>query len=230
MSQSTPSPEPSSPFARPSEAVVFLRLERLCQEAGGRYLLPMPKLARICGLSVGTTNRAVLGLSRRGLIRYQRGYNQARPSLFEVSPEGRAKCADDAAAQLKISPPPTNDNVNHDLLLEFIYRYDKGVFPKQNGQSTSVPLDLGGQFINWIADKLDDLKNLALYRSYCQKFSAVLILNAFQKAMATPQSKIRVSRGALFNFLVKHYARKQQNNPSAGHQAREETDGNSRPL
>lgn len=216
MIPSASTTEQAPPFERPSEAVVYWTLERLCGGAGGRYMLPLPKLARACGLSVSTTNRAVLRLASRGLIRYRRGYNQARPSIFEISTDRGAKWPQDTTARLKTSPPPANDSINYDLFLNSIYRYDKGVVPKQDRESSPVPPDPVGQFAYRLAEELGDLKNLALYRSYCQKFPVGVILNAFQRAKATAQSKIKVSRGALFNFLVQLYARKHQDNPNPG--------------
>ena len=59
-----------------------------------------------------------------------------------------------------------------------------------------------------IARELNDLKNLALYHSYCRRFSLQIILKAYLRALVPPDEKIRVSRGALFNHLCQHYAQR----------------------
>ena len=205
-------------FERPSEAVVFWTLENLCRGAGGRYMLPMRKLARLCGLSVNTTNRAIRVLAKRGLIVYRRGYNQSRPSIFEISTGGKpdtgATLSADAIARPKIETPPPIDTLS-DLSLGYLYPNDiREVAHRQNGDS--VPRDPAGRFAYQIADGLGDLKNLPLYKNYCQKFPAGVILNAFHRAKETPLHKIKTSRGALFNFLVQLYAKRRNHNDHPG--------------
>ena len=62
-----------------------------------------------------------------------------------------------------------------------------------------------------IAKELGDIKNLALYLSYCKKYPENLIIRAFQKVNEIPISKIKKSRGALFNYLIQKYAREKTN-------------------
>ena len=205
-------------FERPSEAVVFWTLENLCRGAGGRYMLPMRKLARLCGISVNTTHRAIRVLAKRGLIVYRRGYNQSRPSIFEISTGGKADTGANLSAEVtarpKIGTPPPIDTIS-DLSLRYLYLNDiREVAHRQNGDS--VPRDLAGRFAYRIAEGLDDLKNLPLYKNYCQKFPAGMILNAFHRAKETPLNKIKTSRGALFNFLVQLYAKRRNHNDNPG--------------
>ena len=63
-----------------------------------------------------------------------------------------------------------------------------------------------------IARELNDLKNLALYHSYCRRFSLQIILKAYLRALAPPDEEIRVSRGALFNHLCQLYAQREKRN------------------
>ena len=62
-----------------------------------------------------------------------------------------------------------------------------------------------------IAYKLNDLANIPLYISYANKYPESLLRKALGEALEIPLSKIRKTRGALFNHLVQKYAK--QSNP-----------------
>ncbi len=222
-------------FERPSEAVVYRNLVDLCAGTGGLFQVPLRQLARHCSLSVSTTNRAVLALARRGLIRYRRGANQSRLSTFEV-PAGR----DNRSPGREKSPPPATPggaNVSRpgtaapkigtppaivtksDLPTNHLCPCDMGeVFNRSEysdpGQSPAE------RFAQHIATALGDLKNLPLYKSYCHRFPVGVILNAFFRAKETPASGVKKSRGALFNFLVQLYGRERNQHQGPGHPAR----------
>ncbi len=192
-------PTPFVKFNRPSESVVYRTLEDLCKGTGGRIKMSLSDLAQHCGLSISTTNRAVLDLTKRGLILYYRGYNQSRHSVFEV-PAGREKLLAKTTAQSKIGIPQPNDSDSDSVLHVNAGDDDIGeVVHKQNVESGDTPED---RLAYRVADGLDDLKNLALYRSYCRRFPVEIILNAFARAKEPEPHKIKKSRGALFNFLV----------------------------
>ena len=57
-----------------------------------------------------------------------------------------------------------------------------------------------------ICQTLGDLDNLPLYLSYIRKYSPKIIQMAFDAARELPANKIKKTRGALFTYLVKHYA------------------------
>lgn len=173
-------------------------------------MLPLPKLARHCGLSVSTTHRAVLSLAKRGVIGYRRGFNQSRPSIFEIPlsvPKDREeKLPAETTAQPKIGIPNPSDS---DCILYNIPLGDKDdigeVVHKQKAGSENEAQE---RLAYRVADGLGDLKNLALYLSYCRRFPAEMILKAYVRAKEPHPDKIRVSRGALFNFLVQLYAKR----------------------
>jgi hypothetical protein len=54
-----------------------------------------------------------------------------------------------------------------------------------------------------LARDLDDLPNLACYISLTKKYPEYLIRRTLAVVKAVPQNKIRKSRGALFNFLIR---------------------------
>jgi DNA-binding transcriptional MocR family regulator len=206
MHPTSQSINPLPDFERPSEAVVFWTLENLCAGAGGRFMLPLPKLARHVRLSLGTTKRAVASLSKRGLIRYRRGFNQFRPTIFELPPAYTEVMGDksrgeelsqEATAGSKIARPNPSDKsgITKDISIGDI------------NDGEVVHREAMERLAYRIADGLGDMKNLALYRSYCRRFPAGVVLKAFVRAKEPTPDKIRVSRGALFNFLVQLYAK-----------------------
>jgi hypothetical protein len=215
MTQAKPQSKAIPRFERPSEAVVYWALENLCEGAGGRYMMPLPKLAQRCGLAVSTTNRAVLSLTKQGLIQYHRGYNQSRPSIFEIplsqSHRGeKVSSKRTARPKIGILNPNDSDSINN------ISIGDNDIADavhKQNEESESTK---GERLACQVADGLDDMKNLRLYQSYCRRYPADIILKAFARAREPSPDKIKKSRGALFNFLVQLYGGKQKHNPGSG--------------
>ena len=60
-----------------------------------------------------------------------------------------------------------------------------------------------------LARALDDLPNLACYISLTKKYPEYLIRRTLAVVKAVPQVKIRKSRGALFNYLIKKHGNHQ---------------------
>lgn len=60
-----------------------------------------------------------------------------------------------------------------------------------------------------ICEALDDQDNLPLYLSYVRRYPPRIIQRAFNEARKLPENKIKKTRGALFTYLVKHYAEDQ---------------------
>lgn len=58
-----------------------------------------------------------------------------------------------------------------------------------------------------ICNAFKDEKNCPLYLSYVRKYPLGIIKRAFDEAARLPPHKIRKTRGALFNYLVKRYAK-----------------------
>jgi hypothetical protein len=210
MQQSSSLP-PLPDFERPSEAVVYWTLENLCGGAGGRFMLPLSKLARHVRLSLGTTKRAVASLSRRGLIQYRRGFNQFRPTIFEfpsaytkvsVDKSRGEELSQETTARPKIARPNPNDKSSITTDLSLGDNNDREVVHRPD-QAEAVD-----RLAYRVADGLGDMKNLGFYRSYCRRFPADMILKAYVRAKEPHPDKIRVSRGALFNFLVQLYAKR----------------------
>lgn len=201
-----PSPlQPFPDFERPSEAVVYCALEGLCRGGGGRITLPLPKLAEHVRLSLCTTKRAVTSLTKRGLIGYRRGQNQHEPSVFEMPP-GAVEAVPTEAVERPIIARPSNSDVLANPE-ELLFGDDIDQVVDQEYAKHRELDEAEERLACRIADGLGDLKNLKLYRSYCRRFPADMILKAFVRAKEPTSHQIKVSRGALFNYLVQHYAK-----------------------
>jgi len=57
-----------------------------------------------------------------------------------------------------------------------------------------------------LAQALHDLPGFPLYLSYARKYPESLLRETVGRVREVPASKIKTSRGALFNFLIQHHA------------------------
>jgi len=57
-----------------------------------------------------------------------------------------------------------------------------------------------------LAEALDDRRSLPVYLSYARKYPESFLRNILGNVKEIPISKIKKSRAALFNFLIKKYA------------------------
>ncbi len=62
-----------------------------------------------------------------------------------------------------------------------------------------------------LAEKLNDYEGIALYISYAKKYPESLLRGVLGEVMEIPDEKIKKSRGALFNHLVKRYGQENYN-------------------
>lgn len=103
--------------------------------------------------------------------------------------------------QMEIAPHPNDitikkDLLNNDIDNKYFMESDFKDFKPKNKRER-LALDL--------AEALDDLKGLALYLSYSKKYPEYLLRKVLGEVMEIPPEKIKKSRGALFNHLVKIY-------------------------
>jgi DNA-binding transcriptional regulator YhcF (GntR family) len=68
-----------------------------------------------------------------------------------------------------------------------------------------------------ICQAFKDEKNLPLYLSYVNQYPIEIIKKAYQESIKLPSNKIKKTRGALFTYLVKHYAAKKYYTQNHGH-------------
>lgn len=65
-----------------------------------------------------------------------------------------------------------------------------------------------------IAAALEEPDNQPYFEELCRRYPAHIIQRSLEEARAVPAEKIKKSRGALFAFLVKKYAREEQSSAS----------------
>lgn len=59
-----------------------------------------------------------------------------------------------------------------------------------------------------LAEGLSDRANLGFYLSVCRKYPEGLLRKIYSQVKEIPSEKIRKSRGALFNYLLQNYDKK----------------------
>lgn len=59
-----------------------------------------------------------------------------------------------------------------------------------------------------LAEGLNDKANLKFYLSVCRKYPESFLREIYGQVKEIPESKIKKSRGALFNYLIQKYDKK----------------------
>jgi hypothetical protein len=82
------------------------------------------------------------------------------------------------------------------------------MYPEPTPNAAAPPADdsLNDLAADAIAAALSDRTNTGFYRSCLRRYPLKAIRVAFQEAVTLPEARIRKSRGAYFNYLVKRIA------------------------
>ncbi len=89
--------------------------------------------------------------------------------------------------------------MNNDKEIENDIRNERKLNPLLVGKEEVLAKEL--------AIGLADTKNLKYYQSVVKKYPEHLLLNIFDKVRNIPESKIRKTKGALFNYLVQKHGK-----------------------
>jgi hypothetical protein len=69
-----------------------------------------------------------------------------------------------------------------------------------------------------IAQGLGEEEYLPVYQRLVRRYPEGLVRRAYEKTLEVPAEKIRKSKGAIFNYLLKQYARKKRlDDPDSSH-------------
>ncbi|RKZ28716.1 hypothetical protein DRQ36_10040, partial [bacterium] len=79
---------------------------------------------------------------------------------------------------------------------------------KKNDIDRGIPKKLTPEYI---AEAFDDEDNIAFYVFAFENYGKRIIRKAFERVQYLPSSKIKKSRGALFNYLLKKYEQNKKN-------------------
>ncbi len=172
-------------------------------------------LANLSGLSGSTIAKSVGELCRKGHILYKSGDNQHRLSEFKIGktvaglgfgianeknsetgdPLRKAKKGHCHAEKLEGASIPNKNLYNFD-----IEAFKGGKSPKTKEEVLAKE----------IAHTFNDMEGIGLYLDYCRRYPEYVIRRAYGEVKELPDTAIRRSRGALFNYLVQKYAKEQQ--------------------
>jgi len=98
-------------------------------------------------------------------------------------------------------------NLKNDLCDDVAYK------PNERGFTLIGASILQEVLAQELAAGLNDATGIYLYRSYAAKYPEWLLRKALAEVEALPQERITKGRGALFNYLVQHYAKGVTENP-----------------
>ena len=203
-----------------SELKVYVALTILAGPERRPVRQSLSELGEVSGLSTGTVSKAVGELCRKGHISYEAGDNQHSSSVFEITrPLAglRFGMADEGDAPGEI--PRT--------------QAENGTCSPKNEQGApisnrdSLNLDIGSgrgrayktreqALAEEIARTFNDVEGIALYLDYCRRYPETIIRRAYGEVKELPDSAIRRSRGALFNYLVQKYANEHEEQSNTG--------------
>ena len=163
------------------------------------------RMAEILGCSRSAVNKAIKSLEDSGLIAVER--RGRYPQLYRLL---KVRCNPDKlllsmSRDFDVAPVRTNNNkrtrnindrVSHS---EVIHNTNPDDYLKPAIQIDPLALEL--------AESLDDRPNLPQYISHCRKYPESLLRGVIREVLEIPGSKIRKSRAALFNHLIKAYGK-----------------------
>ncbi len=91
------------------------------------------------------------------------------------------------------------------------------IFKNVSGGGDKATADEENSLALAICQAFKDEDNRPLYLSYVSKYSKAIIQKAFKATIKLPAKKIKKTRGALFTYLVKFYAKEQHNQQDHRH-------------
>lgn len=203
-----------------SELKVYAALTILSGPELHQVRQSLSELAELSGLSTSTVSKAVGELCRKGHISYEAGDNQHSSSVFEITR---------ALAGLRFGMADEGDERTEILRTQA----EKGTCSAENGRSApisnrdSLNLDIGlgrgrayktrkQALAEEIARAFHDVEGIGLYLDYCRRYPETIIRRAYGEVRELPDSAIRRSRGALFNYLVQKYGKEEEEQSNPG--------------
>lgn len=174
-------------------------------------------VAKALGCSRSTVCRAIKRLEENGLIeilpkqhRQTHAYRLLRVSRCTGATGMRRGC------NCHVAQVHTNDT-NVTRLINDTAAVSANVAAEGNSPHMRVIPNTATELLALdLAEALDDIKSLSAYVAYARRYPEALLRRALDEAKAVPAEKIRRSRAALFNHLIKAYEKKRRyNNPGS---------------
>jgi len=172
-------------------------------------------LANLSGLSGSTISKSVGELCRKGHISYKSGDNQHRLSEFRIGKTvaglgfGMAREKKSGTGnplrEAKIWHCCAEKKGGASITNKDLYNFDIEAFKGEYKPKTKEEI-----LAREIAHAFNDMEGIGLYLDYCRRYPESIIRRAYGEVKELPDSAIRRSRGALFNYLVQKYANEQE--------------------
>jgi hypothetical protein len=112
------------------------------------------------------------------------------------------------------TPNDRNDNRIDSNNINNIVRIDSNDSIDNDNKLNSLTLTKEEILAGDLAEGLDDKLNFAFYLSVSRKYPEEFLRKTFSHVRGVPSSKIKKSKGALFNYLVQKYERREKDNRS----------------
>jgi len=169
-------------------------------------------IAESLGYSRATVNRTLKLLESYKLIRidkrsrYHCVYKllkvRCKASKTQMSSERNSDVNQMNTNNNKLAKLNNNIDMENKNFLNFNHNTYKSFKPKNRQELLALDL----------AESLDDLQGLPLYLSYSKKYPESFLRKVLGEVKEVPPGKIKKSKGALFNYLVKKYDKKTHKN------------------
>ena len=164
-------------------------------------------IAESLGYSRATVNRAIKTLEKNGLIRIKKR-DRYHLTYFLVEPRCKASETqmsnrrNSDVKQMNTNNNKLTRNINNNVSKDFLNFSFKRFVPKTKEELLAKDL----------AEELNDQKNFLLYLYYAKKYPESVIRKALGEVKETPPERIKKSKAALFNYLIKKYAQTKNTN------------------
>jgi len=161
-------------------------------------------IAELIGMSKRTVIRRIRELQELGLLAVEKRRGRCLYRLLKPKVTKETQGSDKKDTR-EVTGGNINNNyltrinnniVNEDKKFSIPYSF-KGFKPKTREELLALDL----------ARDLNDLKSLPLYLSYAKKCPESLLRKVLGEVKEMPAEKIKKSRAALFNYLIKKYAK-----------------------
>lgn len=197
---------------RPSGIAVYNALASFVNSETQSCFPTQKTMAEILGVSRRTVIRKIKFLKKLGLIRVEKKKGRCHYQLLKL----KAKMTSDVqGCDKKDISDATQGNINKNYITRINNKnidIKKFLYSKLKTSKEFRPRTREELLAFDIAKELNDLKALPLYLSYVKKYPESLLRKILGEVKEIPIEKIKKSRGALFNHLVKKYAQKTSKN------------------
>jgi len=192
---------------RPSGIAVYNALASFSNSETQSCFPTQKTMAELIGVSRRTIIRKIKLLKELVLIRVEKKKGRCHYQLLKL----KARVTSDRQrCDKKDISDATQGNINKNYLTRI---NNKNIDLKKFSNPEEFRPKTREQLLAFdIAIELNDLKALPLYLSYVKKYPESLLRKILGEVKEIPLKKIKKSRGALFNYLIKKYAQKVSKN------------------